>query len=641
MSFTPTSPYTFNFLQGLDSQLQNVIYNAPPLTPEVVTNLQIIDQPSWLTVLNVAYFPEDKTIRFIIKVNEAYANGMLEGYHQASIRIRYNIFSNALTITSDPFEIVLNIIQTTLLSLNPSVLPFNYNIGEALPDTQTLNITSGGSWNITAFQSWVTLSQTSGVGSSPVAVGVNVAGLTPGIYESLLVVNDSLGTPREAVVTLIVSTGDTEDTYLYVSPNNLQFISELEVENTTQKNITIEASDAWVVTSSQPWVELSVSSGGSGITTIIVSVDSDELTDINVPYLAELSFTSQGIQKTVFIELIIVPFLLQGITSEALYFADDCNKLEVSNVFPNMQLYCEAIASNGQENIVYKLNAPYQSGVAKQLIGLETNVLLQSINPLSNLTSRVQHRINPIVINLNVFNKAKFTGATTPLANYSNLRFLRGKTPTTLNKLCYIPSIVNVTKDAVLSLSALNTSEAPTQINISGDATATISTSIANNLLTYNAIVNLSTLDLSSGDQITINWANIEVLVNIKPNPIDHHIIAFENEWLELEFFECTGFLTIAPNAKQTKTQLQIEGTKQTKIVSIDNGETYTLNTGYIYTQAEFNWLSRILESKRVYIYLNGEAVEIVLDSKSLVTYKTREHFRAYNLKFTKAIIND
>lgn len=644
MSFTPASPLTFNYQQGYPTSDVTVSYDNPTFAAVNLTNLNIIGLPPWLTVLNLSYNSSDDKVVFTLRVNTAYAQGMSAGSFSTNIRVKYiaiNVLAQFTAHESPNYNVNIEVFQTVLLALNPTTLPFQYNIGASTPPIQILNITSGGSWNITTSQSWVTLSQTSGVGSSSIEVGVNVASLAVGTYQAILNVIDSLGTPRQAIVSLIINTADTEDTYLYVSPGNLQYISELEVDNTTEKTITIEASDAWAVTSSQTWVVLSASSGTSGISTITVTVDSDELTDTNVPYLAELTFTSEGIQKSVFIELIIVPFLLQGITSETLYFADDRNKLQVSNVFPNMQLYCEAIASNGSENIVYKLNAPYQTGIAKQLIGLEANVLLQHVAPTNNLTSRVKHNINPVTINLNVFNKAIFTGATTPLANYSNLRFLRGKTPIVTDKLCYIPSEINVTKDAVLSLSALDASEAPTDIEITGDATATISTSIANDLLTYNAIVNLAPLALSSGDQIIITWAGIEITVNIKPNPVEQHIIAFENEWLEFEFFECTGFLTIAPEAAQTKTEVQVEGTKHTKIVSIDNGKSYTLNTGYIYSQAEFEWLARILEAKRVYIYLGSEPVEIILDTKSLVTYKTREHFRSYNLKFTKAIIND
>ncbi|WP_422105594.1 BACON domain-containing protein [Winogradskyella sp.] len=642
MAFTPAAPLPINYSQGLpypdipvsfavDAQLSNI------------TNLQILGVPEWLTILNLLYSSSTQTITFSVRVNAAHADGMQEGNYEADIRLRFraNVSITTATITSDPYRVFIEINATTFLALNPTVLPFNYIIGGNLPQNQTLNITSGGSWNITAFQSWVTLSQTNGVGSSSLSVGVNTVGLTAGIYESILQVNDSLGTPRQATVTLVVTAGDTENTYLYVSPENLQFISEQGVDNTTQKTVTIEASDAWSVTSSQAWCVLSVSSGSSGLSSITVTVDSDELTNINLPYLAELVFTSEGIQKTVFVELIIIPFLLQGITSETHYFANDRNKLEVTNVFPNMQLYCEAIAGNGVENVVYKLNAPYQNGLAKQLIGMETNVLLKHVIPTNNFTTRVKHNIDPVNINLNAFNKAVFTGATTPLANYSNLKFLTGKTPEIANKLCYTPATINVTKDAIISLSALNATEAPTDIVISGDVTQTISATIANNLLTYNAIINLSLLSLQAGNQITIAWSGITITVNIKDNPVEQTIIAFENEWREFEFFECTGFLTITPKIDQIKTEIQVEGAEHTKIVSIDKGASYTLNTGYIYSKAEFEWLAKILYAERVYIYVDGQPVEIILDSKSLTTYKTREHFRSYNLKFTKAIIND
>ncbi|MFC0605884.1 BACON domain-containing protein [Winogradskyella pulchriflava] len=643
MSFNPPSPIAFNYQQYYTPLSQTVTYDiSSELFVNSASQIETISMPPWLIMSNPYFVAADDKIYFTLSVNTTYAFTMAEGNYSDNIKLRFKVnipVFGTITVTSDNYLVQLEVIHTTQLTLTPSVLPFSYLVGGSNPQNQTLSIASDSNWNIVSSQSWVTLSQANGYGSASVFVGVNPAGLTVGDYQAILQVTDGLGIPRVATVTLLVTEGDTEDTYLYVSPGSLQFISELEVENTTEKTITIEASDAWTLTSSEAWCVVSASSGTSGISTVTVTVDSDELTDTTVPYLSEIVFVSEGIQKTVFVELIIVPFLLDGITSETLYYADDRNKLQVTNVFPNMFLYIEAIASNGASNHVYKLSAPYQNGLAKQLIGMETNALLKSVIPTATLTTRVIHSINPVNININAYNKAQFSGATTALANYTNLQFLTGTTPSVTNKICYTPAILNLTKDAVISLSAVNLEEAPTQIVVTGSDSGTFTTSIANDLTTYNAILNLADLDLSAGDQIEVAWAGFTTTINIKDNAIEQTIIAFENEWKKYEFFECTGFLTETPTAKTTTTEVQDEGNKHTKVVTIDSGVEYTLNTGYIYTQAEYDWLARILESKHIYIYRNGAPVEIILSTKNLETYKTKTHYRSYNLKFTKAII--
>lgn len=636
MAFNPASPLGLNYIQQQTTISQQVVEFSP--ITSVQGNIEVLSLPVWLTATNIFYNSTNNKIYFTLKVNNAYAASMQPGEYNDTIKVRYRGGSFSTTYTSNNYTVILSVIAYTPLQLNPTVFPFTYLIGGSNPQNQTLNITSSSNWTIVASQSWVTLSQTTGVNSGQIFVGVDPSGLSVGQYSAILTVQD-FQTTRQATVTLNVTEGDTINDFLYVNPQNLEFVSELGVANTTTKQVAIEASGSWSASASESWVNLSANSGSSGITNITVSVDSVALTDLDVPYLAQITFTQDDLQKTIYVQLYLVEFLTQGLESEGLYFSDDRNRLQITNIQPNMYLYLEGTLNNGSQNIIYQLNAPYQNGIAKVLVGLETNVMLKSVTPTSDFTSRIKNNISPVVINFVAYNKQQFSGGQSTINNFSNVRFLTGKTPTEINKLCYIPSTIHVTKNAVLSLSCLST-DALTAIEITGDVTATLSSVIADNLLVYNAIVNLTALDLEVGNSITITFGDVTLNVVIKPEGLEQNILAIQNEWKEYEFFECTGALKMAPTAKQTTTELADEATKHTKIVSIDSGVDYEINTGDVYSQDEIDWLSKILDSKRVFIYRNGEPVEIILSTNSLDTYETRRAYSAFKLKFKKAIVS-
>src|SRR5690606_38978306 len=176
---------------------------------------------------------------------------------------------------------------------------------------------------------------------------------------------------------------------------------------------------------------LSDTSGSSGLQTVTVTVESEALTDTTIVYLGQLTFVCQGIQKVVYVELILVQFIIDGFESGKLYFSDDRNKLVVTNLYANMYLQAHAVASNGTTNTPYILEAPYQNGYAKCLIGMEANVLLKSPGALTSFSSAVRNRVRPININLTAYNKNKTTGATSVISAYTGLKFLTGKTPAT------------------------------------------------------------------------------------------------------------------------------------------------------------------------------------------------------------------
>lgn len=640
MAFTPISK-TWGYKKYNPNPLipLNVIFTDATITAFPSRNYQVIGVPNWLTVKDIIFNNANKQIEFLAEINTSVAQNLNHGNYTVNLSAKFqwqSIFGWE-NRTVGGLSITLTVTNTILLTLNPTTLPFgNYLIGNPFPQNKTLQIQSESNWNISASQSFVTLSLTSGVGNGQVFIGVDPTGLTPGNYDAIITVNDNFFT-RTAVVTLTVTEGDNETDYLYITPRNFEFVSEMEVANTKELPINVDVSDAWTATPSAAWIVISSASGIEGIHDLTISVDSDELAVGT--YQGTIEFVSGDITKKVYITLKVIEFLVSGLESYGLYFSDDRNSLQVTSTADNTFLLLDTVAANGVDNLPYEQEAPYLQEKAEIIIGQETNNL--SVSPAANtlFTSRIQNRIKPVIIGFTAYNINKLNDAVTQIAQLQNLIFLKGKTPAVANKLCYIPNAITVTNKAILSLTVLETEEAPTEIVISGDIEATISTGIANDLLVYNAIVNLNELGLVKGNTIVITFGSLVINVTIKGNEPEETLIAFENEWGEDEFFNCTGFLTKTPSISDTTTQLAVNGKELTKVVSIDYGEEFSLNTGFIYSQEEVDWLATILKAKRKFVYLNGEPIEVILTTKKLETYETRQYAQSFKLQFKRALV--
>jgi len=98
------------------------------------------------------------------------------------------------------------------ISLSPTQLQFSYTTGGTSPATQTVTVANSGggtfAWSATSSASWLTVSPSSGVGSGPLTLGINTAGLTAQTYNGTITVNAAGATnsPQKISVTLTVTT---------------------------------------------------------------------------------------------------------------------------------------------------------------------------------------------------------------------------------------------------------------------------------------------------------------------------------------------------------------------------------------------------------------------------------------------------
>jgi hypothetical protein len=187
-------------------------YEAPSASPasqqiritssgaQTVFSSSIAAGAPWLAVSGDTVTPGALTV----SVNPA---GLAPGDYAGTVVIQSDAAAN------NPLEIPVSLHVTAQTSLNavPQILRFNYLTQGALPDPQTVNVTSSGSAldfhaTVSPGAPWI---QVSGGGTTPGAlqVSVNPAGLNPGNYAGVVVVSSStVHTVEIVAVTLSVST---------------------------------------------------------------------------------------------------------------------------------------------------------------------------------------------------------------------------------------------------------------------------------------------------------------------------------------------------------------------------------------------------------------------------------------------------
>lgn len=612
-----TPPPAQNFTHTAD-------YNSSPPS---------INAPNWLNITYQGSLTAEE-YTFSFSINPTFANNLPIGETVAQVAIRISFGVGSIFTVPHFYRVTVNVIDTVLLELNPTDMAFSHIIGETPPVTQNLSIQSENNWSVTKDASWITLSNTVGVNTANIAVGANVTGLAAGNYNGIVTVNDGLFV-RNLAVSLSITGEETPTEFLNITPLALEFVEVVDVASTQTRQININASESWTTSINAPWLLLDIANGDVGETLITASVDTNGLAV--GAYQGAIEFVSATFIKTVFVSLRISDLATEGIESGNLYYADDKNRLTLFNTNPNTFAIIDFVTSIISDIITYPKRAPYFRGLASIFIGEETENLLLPDAVTSSFITRAYAPLKPISLDFKVFDKDFTSGQTTEIQSFTNVKFINGKTPVIEDKLCYLPEKITTTKDAILALSFLSETQ-PDSIEISGDITQSIGVStLANDI--YTAIVNLSDFNLSTGNVIDINVSGQSVNVTIKDTEPEHTLIAFENEWQCPEYFMCTGQLKITNRSGWSTTKIDLNGDEYTKILETNQPIEFSIDTGFIYSQEECDWLVNIFKSKRMFVFIKGKRIEVEPSIRRLEVYRTRKNLKSYNLKFRKAII--
>jgi len=639
MAIQPASPANFTYKKYSSSAGAPIQLYFPNIL-NAVTDTKFISATggaSWIKLSDIRF--ENYNGYATLSINTRVADNLSPGTHSVSfefILTTTEIDAPGATFNSSlgVYRVNLTVTDTIRLAIRPSTFSFSYKDGDPTPLDQELLIKSENNWSIVPSESWVTLSQSNGNGSGSVLVGVDVSGLDFGLYESLVTINDGFFT-KSFTVYLTVDIPQTTDDYIFLNPQNLEFLNQEGVANASVRTLVIDAGNDWSISADQPWIQFSQSNGALGITEVEVSVESVGL-QVGV-YSTQVTATSGGVVKKAYVVLRVIELSIEGIENGGVYFADDRIYLSVGSIGENsfLQLNLEASTDSMIKN--YDKTQPYFRGVARALIGTSANLLVEKLDPFADLVSGVKKSIGHLVLKISAFEQSIFTGITTSVANYTNVRFLKGSTPSINNRLCYLPSKITTSGSAVIVLHVRADID-PGDIIISGDIDHVIAGPAPNNALVYSALVNLSEFDLVTGDILTIVYGDQTVVIEVDNDIVESNLLAFENEWGMFEFFETKGFRSKIPSTRQKTYEVSIEGKRHTKVLDAPKGRTYRFNTGNMGTEDEVEWMASMLFSKRIFMYENGQPIEVLITNRNILERQTRRRVMNFDLEFKKAV---
>ncbi|RJQ43513.1 MAG: hypothetical protein C4538_12095 [Nitrospiraceae bacterium] len=188
----------------------------------------------------------------------------------------------------------------TQMEVTPSVLSFDGFTNGNNPDSKVVEIKNTGnsvlSWSASAQDSWITLSESAGSiaqsESHAMQVGVNLEGLSEGIYEGTVVINAESGGTEIIDITLNVVRPPTP--VLSVTPVSLEFTSLNGAQPSSQSISVINAGDGilnWTASSDRAWITLN-KYAGTAQDSISVSADITSMTQGT--YTGTITIEGQG-----------------------------------------------------------------------------------------------------------------------------------------------------------------------------------------------------------------------------------------------------------------------------------------------------------------------------------------------------------
>ncbi len=298
---TSPSSLTFNYTAGGSVPGSQTV--AVGSTGTVLSSVTATTSTPWLSVT-----PSGSTtpLNLTVALVSAGLTGLAPGSYQGTITITSSGAGNSpLT-----YPVTLVVSAQPVLSVAPTSLTFNGQVGGANPAAKTLSINStGGSVAFTAAATtvnggnWLSVSPTSGTTNATAQVSVNTAGLVAGTtYTGSITVTatGATGSPAVIPVTLTLSANA-----LTTSPTTLNF--------TYQLNGTAPASQPLSVSSTIPGLAFTASAGaswftvtpGSGTTpqTLTVAIVTAGLTAQT--YNSTITLTSAG-NSPVFVPVTLV-----------------------------------------------------------------------------------------------------------------------------------------------------------------------------------------------------------------------------------------------------------------------------------------------------------------------------------------------
>ncbi len=231
------SPATLSFSHQIGSTLpasQNLnITSSSPLTYSVTVTTQ--NNVAWLLAS-----PTAGSTPGAVSVGIDPAN-LVAGTYQGTITLTPQGQGNT------PFQVTvtLTVTATPQLTINPSSLVFNHQLGGTAPPSQTVELASNGpiiGFTAASNTNWLVVTPAAATTPASLTVSVQV-GLLPvaGVYNGTITITPlGSGNPQQIPVTVNVGTTP----FLNVSPNSLTFRYQLNAALPGDQNVTVTSTGA-------------------------------------------------------------------------------------------------------------------------------------------------------------------------------------------------------------------------------------------------------------------------------------------------------------------------------------------------------------------------------------------------------------
>jgi uncharacterized protein (TIGR03437 family) len=178
---------------------------------------------------------------------------------------------------SDAITVMVN--PQASLAASPSSLQFAWTVGAAIPASQSIQITNGGSgtlsWTATSDSAWLGVSPASGTGAGTLTVSVAPAGLTAGTYTGSISIVASGASGSPASIGVVLTVTDTSPS-LVVSPQTLAFQYANGGALPAAQSVAIGNAGggtlSWTASSNAYWLVVSPTSG-TAPSTLTVSMN--------------------------------------------------------------------------------------------------------------------------------------------------------------------------------------------------------------------------------------------------------------------------------------------------------------------------------------------------------------------------------
>ena len=283
------SPQSLNFGQT-ETELQLTIDNGG----DDELSWQVSSDLSWLATFPTTGTTTSETDEITVSVNRS----LLEvGNYTSSLSFTSNGGNVSVPVAMEVTPVGLILSENSL------------DFGEESTELFFTISNSGNgelNWSISANDSWITASPTSGTittNTENITVNVNRSGLSPNTYTGSISV-DSNGGNQSVSVTMVVPEGPSPA--ISVNPTTLDFGGSETQLTFTISNVGEETLN-WSISADQSWISLWPSSGSTSTEEDEISVTVDRTGLSYSAYSGELNITSDGGDETISVNM-DVPF---------------------------------------------------------------------------------------------------------------------------------------------------------------------------------------------------------------------------------------------------------------------------------------------------------------------------------------------